>query len=77
MSAIVNVVLPIFGIIASGYLAGRFRLLGDTTSDALNRFVYFVALPALFFVSLARVPLRQSFDFPFLAAYGGASSPPT
>ena len=53
MTTIVNVVLPVFAIMLAGYLAGRFRLLEDASSEALNRFVYYGAIPALFFVSLA------------------------
>lgn len=71
MGAIVNVILPVFGIMLTGYLAGRFRLLGDASSEALNGFVYYVSLPALFFVSLARVPVGEVFNGPFLAAFGG------
>ncbi len=71
MHAIVTVILPVFGIMLAGFIAGRVRLLGEASSDALNRFVYYVALPALFFVSLARVPVGEVFDAPFLAAFGG------
>ena len=49
--------MPVFGIILAGYLCGRFRVLGEASSEALNRFVYFLALPALFFISMARVPV--------------------
>jgi predicted permease len=71
MQAILDVVLPVFAIMFAGYLSGRFKLLGEASSQALNRFVYFVALPALFFVSLARVELSEVFNWPFLAAFGG------
>ncbi len=71
MGPILNVVFPVFGIMLAGYLAGRFRILGNESSEALNRFVYFIALPALFFISMARVSLDQVFNLPFLAAYGG------
>jgi predicted permease len=71
MQAIFDVVLPVFGIMFAGYLSGRTKLLGEASSQALNRFVYFVALPALFFVSLSRVELGEVFDWPFLAAFGG------
>ncbi|MFO1060894.1 MAG: AEC family transporter [Dongiaceae bacterium] len=71
MVAILDVVLPVFGVILAGWLCGRFRLLGEASSEALNRFVYFVALPALFFVSTARVPLAGIFNAAFLATYGG------
>lgn len=71
MVAILNVVLPVFGIILAGYLCGRFGLLGESSSEALNRFVYFLALPALFFISMARVPVADMLNWRFLAAYVG------
>jgi len=71
MQGIFNIVLPIFGIMLAGYLSGSFGLLGSASSEALNRFVYFVSLPALFFVSMARVEFQVVFDLPFLATYCG------
>jgi predicted permease len=71
MIAILNVVLPVFGIILAGYLCGRFRVLSEASSEALNRFVYFLALPALFFISMVRVPVGDVFNWRFLAAYVG------
>jgi malonate transporter and related proteins len=71
MLAILNVVLPVFGIILAGYLCGRFRLLDEASSEALNRFVYFLALPALFFISIARVGVADVLNWRFLAGYGG------
>src|SRR5258708_30846303 len=72
MQAILNVVLPVFGLIVAGVLAGRFQLLGQDSSEALNRFVYFFALAAVLFVGLARVPVERSANLSFLAAYFGA-----
>lgn len=72
MSAVVEVVIPVFGIILCGYLCGRFRVLGEASTDALNGFVYYVALPALFVISMARVEIGQILNWPFLAALGGA-----
>lgn len=72
MDALITVTLPIFGIMLAGYLAGRFRLLGQDSTAALNGFVYFVALPALFIKAMAQAPFEQIFNGPFLAAwYGG------
>jgi len=71
MSAVINVVLPVFSIMLVGYLAGRFKFLGPASSEALNSFVYFIALPALFFISMARVEISQAFHVPFLIAFGG------
>ena len=50
MSAIVNVVLPIFGLILAGYVCRRSGRLGETASNELSRFVVWLALPALFAV---------------------------
>ena len=71
MEPIVNVVLPVFAIMLAGYLAGRAGLLGEASSQALNGFVYYIALPALFFVSMARVPVSDVLHGPFLIAFGG------
>jgi hypothetical protein len=72
MIAVIQVVIPVFGIILSGYLCGRFQLLGAASTDALNRFVYYVALPALFVISMARVDIGDILNWPFLLALGGA-----
>jgi predicted permease len=71
MEAIVDVVLPVFAIMLSGYLAGRAGLLGPASSAALNGFVYYVALPALFFGSMAQVDLAVAFNWPFIGAFFG------
>lgn len=69
MEVVYNVVIPVFAIIFAGYLSGRLRLLGPGGSDALNGFVYFGALPALFFGAIAKVRLDEILNWPFLAAY--------
>jgi malonate transporter and related proteins len=71
VAPIVDVILPVFALILAGYVAGRRGLLGPASSEALNRFVYWMALPALLFVSMARVPVADVFNLPFLAAFAG------
>lgn len=71
MAPIVDVVLPIFAIILAGYLVGRRGLLGEASSEALNAFVYYVALPVLLFHAMARVEPATIFNLPFLGAYLG------
>lgn len=71
MQAIVEVILPIFGVIAAGYGCGRGGVLGETSSEALNRYVYYVALPAVFFFSTANAPLGVVFNGPLIAAFMG------
>ncbi|MBL8662715.1 MAG: AEC family transporter [Candidatus Odyssella sp.] len=69
MESVVNVVLPVFGIVLCGYAAGRLKLLGPGSSEALNGFVYWVSLPALFMQGLAKAPLGLIFDGPLIAAF--------
>ncbi|MCP4329217.1 MAG: AEC family transporter [Alphaproteobacteria bacterium] len=71
MQSVVDIVLPVFAIILTGYLAGRFRLLGPASAEALNRFVFYFALPPLLFLSMARVPIGNLFHGPFLTVYIG------
>ena len=71
MQAVINVVLPVFGIILAGYVTGRAGLLGEDSSRALNGFVFYVALPALFFISMARVDLSDPNLVPYMIAVGG------
>lgn len=73
MEPIFNVVLPVFAIILTGYACGRFRVLGSASSEAINKFVYFVALPVLLFYSMARVDPAEIFNWPFLGAFAGGS----
>lgn len=73
MQSILNVVLPVFGLILAGVLAGRFRILGQDSSEALNRFVYYFALPALLFLGMARVPVGQAANLPFIGAFFGGA----
>lgn len=66
-----NVVLPLFGVMAAGYVAGRTGMLSREGSAALSRFVFVFALSALVFIALARVKVSDFFDWPFLGALGG------
>lgn len=72
MGPIVDIVLPVFAIVATGYLCGRRGLLGEDSSVALNRFVYWVALPALLFKAMATVDLGRVLDLPFILGFLGA-----
>jgi predicted permease len=71
MDAVLAVGLPIFGLIFAGLGAGKAGILGMASSDALNRFVYWFALPAMLFNGMFRAPLGELIDVPYLAAYLG------
>ena len=68
---LIFIILPLFGIMLAGYLAGRFQVLTEGSSLILNQFVFVVSLPALIFISLSRVPVGDFFNWPFLGVLGG------
>lgn len=53
MNDLVSIVLPTFGLIALGYVAGRLRLLGDRAGDGLSDYVFLIAIPSLIFRTLS------------------------
>ena len=70
-SASLNIVFPLFGIMATGYIFARFGILKPASSEILSRFIYVAAFPALIFVSLSTVPVSEFFHWSFLGALGG------
>jgi hypothetical protein len=73
MNVIFEVVLPVFGLIITGYLAGRFRVLGGDAASAINRLVFYFALPALLFTFAARAHVAESLNWPFIGAFPGGT----
>ena len=74
MDTLVNVAFPIFGIVLSGYLSGRLGVLGGESAAALNRFVYYFALPPLLFIFTARAPITEIFYWPFIFTFVGGTA---
>ncbi|MDE8344564.1 MAG: AEC family transporter [Acidocella sp.] len=71
MLIVLNAVIPIFAIIFTGYICAKAGILGPGATDALNKFVVWLALPALLFQAMAGINWRE-IDHPgFLAAYTG------
>jgi predicted permease len=70
---VAGLVLPVFAIIVTGWLAGWLGYLSRTLADALVHFAYNVAMPALLFVTIAQEPARNLLEWRFLFAFGGGS----
>ena len=68
MSSIINVVLPVFGLILAGYVCRRTGRLGEPASSELNRFVVWLALPALLFKVTATSTWEQIWQPGFVAS---------
>jgi len=59
LDPVLGAAFPVFALVGCGVLAGRFRLINPGSSEALNRFVYAFALPALLFVAVYRGSLAE------------------
>jgi malonate transporter and related proteins len=68
LDPVLGAVLPVFGLVASGYLAGRFHIVTQASSVALNQFVYAFALPAMLFIAVYRGSLEEILSGYFLLA---------
>jgi len=69
MSSVVNVILPIFGLILIGYLCRRGGVLGPNAASELNRFVVWLCLPALLFKATATASWEQLWHPGFVLSY--------
>jgi predicted permease len=69
MDSLINIVFPVFGIIVCGFLSGHLKLLDEKSAEAINKFVYYIALPPLLFLSTASSPFEKIFHWPFIGAY--------
>lgn len=71
MLSTLNVVLPIFALILTGWLARRLRILGENALSELNRFVVYLALPALLFDIIANAKWSDLAQPAFILAFSG------
>lgn len=69
MHALINIALPFFALIFTGYAARSARLLSRSAIAGLNAFVFYFAMPALLLVSPAQAPVREVLDWRLVAAW--------
>jgi malonate transporter and related proteins len=67
------IVAPIFALILSGYIVGRFKLLGPTAAGEINKFVVYLALPALLFQVIAEAQWSALWRPGFILAFAGGA----
>jgi malonate transporter and related proteins len=73
MLSAVSILLPVFGLIFAGFACRRLGVLGPAAASELNRFVVWLALPALLFHILAHASWHELYQPAFVAAFGGAA----
>jgi hypothetical protein len=69
VTILLDIVIPVFGLVACGYGAGALGLFGDARVKALTFFAFGFAIPALLFRSMARMELDGAIAWPFLLSY--------
>lgn len=75
MQALIDVILPVFLLVAAGYAAAWRGIMTEASVDGLMKFALNVAIPALLFLAIARLDLAAVFHPALMAAfYGGAVS---
>ena len=75
MSALLDVIIPVFLIIGFGYCTVWFKLFSTDTIDGLMKFTQNFAIPVLLFDAIAKVDLVNVFDFNlFFSFYVGATA---
>lgn len=73
MTALLDVILPVFLLIGFGYVAARMGWFGDGMVDGVMRFAQNFAVPCLLFKSIAGLDLSTAYDPGLLFAfYAGA-----
>jgi predicted permease len=70
MLSTLQILIPIFGLILAGFVARRRGVLGPAACPELNRFVVWLALPALLFHIMAHASWRALWQPAFTAAFG-------
>jgi malonate transporter and related proteins len=72
MLSTLTVVFPIFALILVGYLSRKIGVLGPLASSELNRFVVYLALPALLFDIMAHSTWSAINQPGFIVAFGAS-----
>jgi malonate transporter len=70
MLSILSIITPVFALIACGYVTRRIGVLGSQAVSELNRFVVYLALPALLFDVMAHASWSELAQPRFIAAFG-------
>jgi malonate transporter len=69
MILVLNLVIPVFGLIALGFASAKLRYLSDGMAPKLNEFAFKVVMPALLFRAMATAADAPGSLLPLVAAY--------
>jgi malonate transporter and related proteins len=69
MLEVINLALPFFGLIFLGLGCGKFKAIPDAGLAWMDFFIFYIALPALFYRIVAQTPLEQLANPPIYRGY--------
>jgi len=73
MNSVINIVVPVFGVVMLGFGLARAGVFNPATSEGLTRFMFYVAVPAMLFRTLATTELPDAVPWPYVFAFYGSS----
>ena len=71
MEILLDIIVPVFGIVAIGYGAARIGFFPAEATRGLSRFVFDFAIPALLFRTMATTELPATIPWAYLISYFG------
>ncbi|NNG03204.1 MAG: AEC family transporter [Inquilinus sp.] len=69
MTIILDIILPVFGLVLLGYGAAKAKFFDDDAIRGLSLFVFNFAIPVMLFRTLAQTVLPESLEWGFLLSY--------
>ncbi len=71
MHIVLDIILPVFGVVFIGFIAARLNWIGRDAIEGLSAFVFSFAIPALLFRSIAMTELPVDIPWRYLISYYG------
>lgn len=72
MSSVLTTILPVFGLIALGFVCARTKFIGSAAGQGLSQVVFNLAMPALLFRTVAVIDQQSLSPWPlWVALFGG------
>lgn len=73
MTLVVDIILPVFGLVILGFIAGKAGWITTAAIEGLSTFVFTFAIPVMLFRSIALADLPADMPWTFLLGYYGAT----
>lgn len=71
MEIILEIIVPVFGIVGIGYAAARTGMFRQEATKGLSAFVFDFAIPAMLFRTMAKTALPEHMEWGYLISYFG------